>query len=212
MIESDIIKYNFDNRKFLFFDFEGDLNLFYSQPFQVAYSIYHGKKMISHKSVYIKWPKFAASKRVKVITKIDPKIVEEQGVDPFLVFQEFAELMYDKQYSIVGANTLNFDTMVFYNCLKRLGLPHDYSFLRRCYDTNALFKGWKLGKVPDYKNFLAWQYSMNSYVRKGLKSNVAYCAREFQIEVDENKAHEALYDIGIESQIFFNLVDKMNLK
>lgn len=212
MINGDLIKYNLDNRKFLFFDFEGNLNLHFSQPFQLAYSIYHGKQMIESKSFYIKWPKFDASKRVIQITRVDKEKIDAEGVEPKIVFEEFGKLMYDKQYSIVGANTLGFDTMVFYNCMKRLGLEARYDFLYRVYDTMSIFKGYKLNKKPNWDNFLAWQYSLSSYVTKGLKSNVAYCAKEFGIDVDETKTHEALYDVWVESQIFFDLVDKMDLK
>lgn len=212
MISGDLIKYNLENRKFLCFDFEGNLNLHYSQPFQLAYIIYHGKRIVESNSVYIKWPKFDASRRVIQITKVDPRRVEEEGVAPEIVFEKFGKLMYDEQYSIVGANTLGFDTMVFYNCMKRLGLKHDYSFLTRVYDTMSLFKGMKLNSKPNWNNFLAWQYSMSSFIKKGLKSNVAYCAREFGIEIDENRTHEALYDCEIESKVFFTLVDKMELK
>lgn len=212
MINEDALKYHVNNKKFICFDFEGNLNLFFGTPFQLGYVIYEGRNIVSEHDYYIKWPDLQISQKVKEITRYSPNRMEKEGRNPKEVFSEFIKYLNNPEYLIVGANILNFDTVLLYNCLKRLDLNPNYNFLKRIYDVNAIFKGYKLELKPDHDNFLAWQYSMNNYRQRGLKSNVKYVAKEFGIDFDETKLHEGLYDCLVTTKNFFELIKRIDVK
>ena len=212
MISGDLLKYNLENKKFVTFDYEGDLNLFHSTPFQLGFIVWEGKKVIKEYDFYIKWPDLFISNFVKKYAHYNPDRMANEGVSPNQVFSIFSEYINNPEYYFVGANVLGFDTMVTYNCLKKLGLSHSYDFLNRTYDVNALFKLYKLGIKPNNDDLLAQQYAANDLKLKGLKSNVAYVAKEFNIEFDESRMHDALTDVKVIAANFFELIKRIDIK
>lgn len=212
MINGDLLRFNIKDKKIIFFDFEGDLNLFYGRPFEIAYSIYRGLEKQSEFCSYLKWDNMNISEDVKRITKFNEATWKEKAVHAKEIFPQFHNFIYDEEYIIAGANILGFDAILLSNLLKELGLRYDYSYLNRCYDANPLFKAYKLGIKPDNENLLAWQFSINSIVRRGLKSNVGLIAKEFGIECNEEMRHNALYDIDIEAKNFFELIKRIEVK
>jgi hypothetical protein len=84
--------------------------------------------------------------------------------------------------------------------------------MKRCYDINALFKGYKLNKKPDNDNLLAYQLSLNTFKQKGLKSSVGFVAKEFGIEFDETRMHDGAYDCWVMWQNFLALVKKIDIR
>lgn len=212
MISGNLLKYNLEDKKFVTFDFEGDLNLFYSTPFQLGFTVSQGKKIIEEYDFYIKWPNLHISNFVKKYAHYNEARMIKDGLPPLEVFNVFEKYMNNPEYHYVGANILAFDTMLMYNCLKRLGLKHSYDFLNRTYDVNALFKLYKLGIKPNNDDLLSQQYSMNDFKLKGLKSNVAYVAKEFGVEFDENKMHDGAYDCRVISSNFFELIKRIDIK
>lgn len=215
MIGGDLLKYNLDDKKFIIYDFENveGLNLFYSRPHQLAWRVFQGNKQIEEYSFYLKWETpYKISSDAARVTRFNQEIIDEEGKDPREIFSLFSKFIDNPLYYNIGANTLGYDCMIYYNSLKKLNLPYNYDFLNRCYDVNAIFKSYKLGIKPDYDNFLAWQISMNSIVRKGLRSNVKFVTKEFGFEYDDTKAHEALYDTLLESHCFFEIIKKVDIK
>jgi DNA polymerase III epsilon subunit-like protein len=212
MISGDLLRYNLENKKFVTFDYEGDLNLFYSTPFQLGFTISEGNKIIKEYDFYIKWPDIFISNFVKKYAHYDPERMRQNGVSPLEVFSIFEKYINNPDYHYIGANILAFDTILTYNCFKKLGLKHNYDFLNRVYDVNALFKLYKLGIKPNNEDLLAQQYSINDYKLKGLKSNVAYVAKEFGIEFDENRMHDALTDVKVIASNFFELIKRIDIK
>lgn len=214
MLDSDLLKFNLKDRKFIFYDFENceGLHTFYSRPHELSWVETIGDQVVEKRQYYIKWPKpWNISKAAAQITRFNENIVDQRGVEPKHVFEEFSSKMFDPEYWNIGANTLNYDCMLFYNSCKKLGLRHDWSFLNRCYDVNALYKMYKLDRKINNDDLLAMQFSANNFVRKGFKSNVGLVAREFGVEIDENKQHEGAYDAEKEMEIFFQLIKKINL-
>ncbi len=211
----NLLKYNLNDKKFVVFDFEvvEGLNLFYSRPHQLSWTVYKGKSPQEVYNFYLKWETpFRISKDAARITRFSQDKIDKEGVSPIKAFDIFSQFVYNPDFYLVGSNTLNYDVMIFANSCKRIGIRNDYEFLKRCYDVNALFKAWKLNRKIDNKNLLSFQLSCNNFVRKGLKSNVGYMAKEFGFEVDETRAHEAEYDTQKEVEIFFELIKKIDLE
>lgn len=212
MDDQNLLKFNLDKKKFIVWDFEGELSLYYGTPFQLGFLIIEGKNIIEEHDYYIKWKNLRISNFVKQYAHYDPVRMEKEGKDPMEVFSVFGKYLNNKEYYSVFANGFGFDTMLAYNCLKRLGLKHDYEFLNRCYDTNALFKIMKLGWKVDNQNLLAQQYSANDLKIKGLKSNVSFVAKEFGIPFDENNMHSALLDVKIIWRNFCEIIKRVEIK
>ena len=74
------------------------------------------------------------------------------------------------------------------------------------------YQGLKLDKKPDNDNLLAWQLSMNSIIKKGLKSNVGYMCREFKLNLDEKQLHGGLYDCFKTWEIFLEFIKRTEIK
>ncbi len=212
MIGHNLLRYNLPNRKFYTFDFEGDLNTNFSTPFQLSFIISTGTKIEKQFDFYLKWKDLNISEFVKKYAHYDEYRMDKHGVPPEEAFEVFSKYIYDPEYSGIGANVLGFDCALAYNCLKRLGMKHDYEFLKRIYDTNALFKLYKLGIKPDNNNLLAQQFSLNFFRQKGLKSNVTYVAKEFGLEIDETRTHDGLYDCEVIKNNFFELIKKIDIE
>ncbi len=211
MISGDLLRYNLENKKFVVFDYEGDLNLKFTTPFQLGFLVFEGKKIVKEYDFYIKWPDLYISDFVKKYAHFNPQRMDKEGVDPMEAFGIFEKYINNEEYYYVGANVLSFDTMVTYNCLKKLNLPHSYDFLNRVYDVNALFKLYKLSIKPNNDDLLAQQYSANDLVLKGLKSNVTYVAKEFGIEIDESKMHDGSYDCQVIAKNFFEMIKRIDV-
>ena len=215
MIGSDLLKLNLDKKKFIVFDFEcvEGLNLFYGRPHELAWCECERGEVVAEHQFYLKWPKpWNISVKAAEVTRFNEALIDEIGVDPREAFEKFRNVVYNSDYWIVGSNTLNYDIMILYNSLKRLGMDHDYSFLNRCYDINALYKAYKLGRKVNNKELLSFQFCANNFIQKGLKSNVTFMAKEFGIEVDETRTHGAEYDVFVERSIFFELIKKIDLE
>jgi DNA polymerase III epsilon subunit-like protein len=69
-----------------------------------------------------------------------------------------------------------------------------------------LAKAYKLGlKHPD-GNLTFWQCKLNNYVQRGLKTNQQALLKEFNIDFDPNRLHDAVYDVKMTLEIFHKLI------
>ncbi len=216
MIGHQNLKYNLAENKFLFFDVETEgLSLCRSRPWEVSWSIFHGKNKIREHQFYLKWPELAVCKGAADVTGFNPKIIEEKGKDPKEVIDLFDKDLYNPEYKIIGANLLGFDVYMHNVSRLILGYKTDYSYIDRIYDTLALSRAYKLGiKIPDDKDdFLAFQYRMLCIRKKGLKATNSAMYKELTgNEIDLTKLHQGLYDIELTSEVFFKLLDKLDIK
>ena len=182
MISGDLLKYNLETKKFIFWDLESNgLHLHYTRPFEISYLLYQGNRFQKEKQIFLKYPVYKIRPEIAKHTHYDKNKIDEIGIAPKSGLQDVLSYLLDPEYHIVFSNGLNYDCMVFHNSCKELGLECGYSWLPRCYDINALFKGMKLGRKVDNDNLLAYQLSCNNVVQKGLKSNLQYMAKEFNI-------------------------------
>jgi DNA polymerase III epsilon subunit-like protein len=92
-----------------------------------------------------------------------------------------------------------------------LGQEPDYSYLPRIYDTRALGKAYREELDKPNKDFLSWQYKIIN--DRSLKAKVSQnqLLKFFDIEFDQDKLHNALYDIQMCYQIFLKLKKHMDL-
>jgi DNA polymerase III epsilon subunit-like protein len=75
-----------------------------------------------------------------------------------------------------------------------LGLKSDFSYLDRVLDIQCIQKGIYLGLKSIPENRTAWQYQMYHYVKRGVKTSVKHLCGLYDIEYNDLKAHDAVYD------------------
>jgi len=208
------LKNNIKDKLILCFDCETEgLNYYQSRPWELSWSIFKNGIEISKYQHFLKWDQLNVSAGAAKATKFNPKVIEEKGEDPKKIIDLFSNYLFKEDYIIVGQNILGYDSMIIDNSRKKFGYKSDFSYLSRCYDTHAISKIMKLDWKPkeDKEEFLAQQFSAIDWKQRGIKTNILTMAQEFKLNFDENKFHEASYDIFLTYQIFMNLVDRLDI-
>jgi len=194
MIGMDLLRYKPD-QKYIVPDKETEgVNLFYSRPWEIAYLIADANRIYERVTEYIWWDDLKVSDGAARITGFDFKTYKEQAKPAAEVLARYEERLFDPSMLVVGQN-FYFDAYMHKTWRRALGMPEDFSWMDRMFDTHCLFKAMKKGWAPDRTNYRAWQYRVQNWREKGLKSNLGLICREFGIEYDERDAHKALYDI-----------------
>lgn len=213
MLGSNLLRFKLDKTPVLLFDCETEgLNLGFSRPWQLSWSVYLNNKEIEAHNHYLKWPNLKVSEGAAINTGFQQSVIDEKGEDPNEIITLFESYLYDKKYLICGANILGYDVMILNHCRKFCGRKTDYSYIDRCYDTNALSKAYKQGlKIKESDNFVVWQYKMLNTRIKGMKTNVGAMCEEFNIPFEEEKRHDAVYDNFLTYKVFKELIFKMDI-
>lgn len=204
MIGKDLLRYN-KNQKYLTLDFESCmLNLAIDNwPWQCAFQISTQNEILEQHNHYLQWgDKLRVSDGAARATGFDPSIIARHGEDPKTIYKKLKSYLNNPEYIIVGHNLLNFDIYIENQWAREVGEKHDWNYLDRLVDTNAIAKAIKKGVKPDMENFLAWQFKMIGHVEKGLKTNLGLLMKEYKIEVDEKRLHQADYDTGRNFELF----------
>lgn len=215
MLDSELLKNNLNKYKFIVIDCETEgLNLIKSKPWELAWDVYEGNKMVESHQFYLKWPHLNVSEGAAKATKFNPRIIEEKGQNPKDVIDFFNTYLYNKEYTIIGHNVIGYDSYILNVSMLQLGYKTDYSYLSRTYDTLPLARAYRLGvKSPENKeDMLSWQYSLLQVFQKGLKCKNSELAKEFGMEIDDSLLHGASFDIKLTAFSFFNLIKKVDIQ
>ena len=199
----DLLRFKF-NQKYVIFDTETEgLNLVTSKPWQLAWIEAEGKKITKKQNRFLMWDDLNVSEDAAKITGFDKKDYLSKAEDPAVVFKEFMNLINQDDIIIVGQNILGYDLYILGVIARNLNVKIDYSFAKRCFDTKAIATAIaKDNKNPDKEDFLAWQLRYLHYRERGLKTNQKFLLQYYDIDFDEKKLHDALYDIEKNFEIF----------
>ena len=191
------------NQKYLVFDTETEgLNLINSRPWQVAWIVTQGDKVLEEHDVYVGWDDLEVSKDAARETGFSKQDYERRAIDCSDAMKKFASYLYNPDYKIVGHNLLNFDVYIVNVWRKLLNLTSDYSFIDRIIDTRSIATAIAKNIPVDKENFLAWQYKMVNYIERGLKTSQPTLLKRYDIPHDPKRLHDALYDIMMNYKIF----------
>ena len=192
----DLLRFKF-NQKYVIFDTETEgLNLVTSKPWQLAWIEAEGKKITKKQNRFLMWDDLNVSEDAAKITGFDKKDYLSKAEDPAVVFKEFMDLISQDDVIVVGQNILGYDLYILGVIARNLNVKIDYSFAKRCFDTKAIATAIaKDNKNPDKEDFLAWQLRYLHYRERGLKTNQKFLLQYYDIDFDEKKLHDALYDI-----------------
>ena len=200
------------NQKYLVIDTETEgLNLHSSKTWQLSWIVCQGNKILEEHDEFITHKNLNIPEVVKKMTGFNWDKYNEKSKSLSKVWSKFEQYLYDPQYIIVGQNLLGFDVYMLALLQKMLGQQPDYSYLPRIYDTRALAKAYRENLDKPKDNFLSWQYKIIN--NRSLKAKVSQgtLLKFFDIDHDESKLHDALYDIKKCFEVFCELKRRMDL-
>lgn len=190
-------------QKYLIFDTETEsLNLAKSRPWQLSWSIAEGNKIIKNEDRFIYWDDLKMSDGAAKITRFDRAAWAKKSEDPKKVVNDFDKYLYNEDYIIIGANLLGFDVYQHNNLRRGVGLETDYSYVNRILDVQSVQKGIYLGIKSIPEDRTGWNFQMQNFRQRGLKTSVKHLCSVYEIPYDEARAHDAIYDNELVFSIF----------
>jgi len=202
-------------QKYVAFDFETcSLNLVSEEnkPWQLAFMVYEGSKIIESNDYYIHWDDLKLSDGARKVTGFSDSKYKSSAQDATLVLDHFERYLYDPEYIKLGHNILGFDIYIHNIYRKLLGRSTDYSYLDQCLDTLCLAKAIaKDIKITEDDQLLSWQFKLNSVYERGLRLSLGACCKEYEVELDKSKLHDALYDVEKNYEVFKKLIWKIEI-
>ena len=201
-MQTDLLRFD-KQQKYVTFDFETEgLNLVHSKPWQIAWIVTQGDKILEKFDIYIKWDDLKVSDGAAKVTGFSHALYERKAIDATEAFQIFSKYLYDTQYKLIGQNVLGFDVYMVNVWRKLIGLKSDYSFVERIIDTRCLAMA-IAKQIPAQKdNLISWQYRLLNHRDKKVKASQLALLKKYEIVFDERKLHDALYDVEMTYKIF----------
>ena len=195
------------NQKYVVFDFETEgLNLRHSRPWQLGFIEAEGTTIKNEHDIYIGFEDLAVSADAARITGFSEHTYNKKKKDKVEVLEFFDKFLYNPDYLLIGHNILGYDVYIHNILRKECGKETDYSYMVRVIDTNCLSKAYKMGLKKADGNLTLWQYKLNNYIKKGLKTSQITMLKEFSIPFEANRLHDAVYDVKMTLQLFHKLI------
>jgi len=191
------------NQKYLVFDTETEgLNLIRSRPWQVAWLVVEGGKILEKHDMFLDWPNLDVSAGAAKITGFTMEEYNKRKESPRKVWEKFSKHLYDEDTFIVGQNLLGFDVYMVNIWRELMKLEADYSYVERIIDTRALAVAIAKDIPVDKDDFISWQYRLINHRERKLKTSQAFLLKKYNIDHDPKRLHDALYDIEMNFKVF----------
>jgi DNA polymerase III epsilon subunit-like protein len=196
------------DKKLVFIDCETYnlcLNFCHNVAWQISMISTDGTYKKDERDFYIKWDTpFKISDDAKRITRYNESFVNKNGKEPKDVFPIIKKWLDGADY-IVGHNIIGFDIYLIKEMYKMFG--EDYKHLvPKLIDTNCIARGVKM-EIP-YKpeeDFTEYQYRIVNTRRKGVRSSLTALGKEFNIDHDYDKLHNAIVDLELNLKVWNKL-------
>ena len=212
-MDGHLIRFD-EDKTFVFIDCETEnlcLNSFNNLPWQIAMIKAKGGQILDSKDYYVGWDRDVnVSVEAARITRFNPVDYDKRKIKFEEIFPTIEDWLDNADY-IVGHNILGFDIYLikdFYNYVGK-----DYRHLMsKIIDTNCIARGIKF-ELPyrTSENFLEYQYKLVHERRKGIKTNLTALGREFQIEHDYDRLHDALVDLELNLKVWNQLKYQLDM-
>jgi len=199
--------------KYFIYDTETEgVNLVLSRPWQFAGILCNENEILEKFDLHIDIANINVSEGAAKVTgfNLSEHNAKKQPISKTLdIFDRFIN---DDDVVIMGHNILGFDIYQIRNLYHEGERKIDWSYLTKCIDTHCLARGIAYEKKPPQKqpDFLAWNFRMLNDIRRGTKTNLGFLAKEYNVELDESKLHDALYDIEINFEVFKKMSYEMD--
>lgn len=194
------------NQNYLFFDFETcclNLGSLDNKPWQLGFIVINNGKIVKKKDYWIRWSDLKMSEAAAKMTGWTQVMYDKKAEDAKGILAEFEHYLYDESYINVGHNILGFDIYIHGIFRRCLGKKPDYSYIQRSIDTLCLAKAIKNEiKFSKNDNFFNWQYRLNNMMDRKTKKRLVDLCKDYDIKIDPNKLHDAMYDIEQNYEVF----------
>jgi hypothetical protein len=220
-VGADLLR--FSERPLLFSDGECQrVNLLGDNlPFQWSFTEAVRNQVVRNHDYYLRWPDYRMSVDAARITRFNPAWVAN-GDDPEFVLDAWESHARPDDPDgplLLGHSWLGFDVYLWNLWRKHLGRPSLFPLSpvlrRRILDTNLIARAWKEGWKPPAPlgtdEFYAWQYRVLNGFRKGVKTNLTLMCKELKIVIDENRTHDGAYDLALNVQVNWALVNQVEV-
>ena len=207
------LSHNFQQRYFVADSETEGLSLHLHRPWEIAYSIHQGNKVLAAKSLYPFYPDLKVGKRAAEITGFSMERYRDLATPKEDVWEEISSFLYHPDYLVVGHNFIGFDIFL----IRRLAIDcGDWrgwkGYIEKVLDTLCLSRMHHNGTRPDMENFLGSQMQeIGRPARGSKKSNLSAMCKEFQIEVDPNKTHRGEYDCQLTNSVLNKLIYALDI-
>lgn len=213
-MKENLLRFN-NKQKYMVFDFETcNLNLTSTdnKPWQLAFSVYDGPKLVESQDYYVHWDDLKMSDGARKVTGFSDRVYKKRAEPAEKILDHFERYLYNDDYIKLGHNILGFDIYIHNIYRKLLGRKTDYSYLNKSLDTLCLAKAIaKDIQLNDGDNLLSWQFKLNSIYQRGLRLNLGACCKTYDVDFDPSKLHDALYDIQKNYEVFKKLLWKIEI-
>lgn len=208
---NDLLRFNYE-QKYLVVDTETDgLNLVNTKPWQISWITAKGKQIKSKHDHFLKWDELNVSAGAARVTGFEYESYSRKAEDPLKILNEFWEVLSDPSYIVIGQNFLGFDVYAINSWRKWCGLKSDFSYVERVIDTRSLAMAIGIGHKQITKGDIHSQYRFLNYRDKKIKSSQGYLLKQYNIEHDPTKLHNALYDIEMTFKIFWQQIQQIDI-
>ena len=197
-----------ENKTFVFIDCETEnlcLNECNNLPWQIAMIKAEGGKMVDSKDYYVAWNRdINISADAARITRFNPVDYNKKKIKFEEIFPTIKDWLDNADY-IVGHNILGFDIYLIKDFYNYAGEEYQH-LMDKIIDTNCVAKGIKF-ELPykEGEDFLEYQYKLTHERRRGVKTNLAFLGKEYEIKHDPNKLHDALADLELNLKVWNQL-------
>jgi len=203
------------DQKYLVFDYETcnlNLGLDSNKPWQLGFLTCKGNKILEKFDLMIAWDNINVSADAARITGFSKSKYNKLKKDPQKVLDIFEKHLYDESYMIMGHNILGFDVYIHNLHRKLLKKKPDYSYINRAIDTNCIARGLKNNiKYSKNTSLIDWQYKLLHHRTKGVKTNLKQLCKDNEIDFDETKLHDALYDVEKTFEVYNKMIWKIEI-
>lgn len=213
-MNENLLRFN-KKQKYIFFDFETcclNLGSLDNKPWQLGFIIIENGRIVKKKDYWIQWPDLKMTAAAAKMTGWTKAKYDKKATDAKSILAEFEHYLYNKDYINVGHNILGFDIYVHGIYRRCLGLKPDYSYVYRSIDTLCLAKAIKNDiKFDRDDNLFSWQYRLNNMIDRKSKKKLIDLCKYYDIKIDENKLHDAMYDIEQNYEVFKKMLWEVNI-
>ena len=201
-MHESLLRFN-KKQRYVVFDTETEgLNLVTSRPWQVAWLLVEGDKIIDKRDFFIHWPNLNVSEGAARVTGFSYNDYAKKSMPPNVVWEKFAHDLYNEDNLVVGQNLLGFDVYMVNVWRRLMGMDADYSYINRIIDTKSLATAIAKDIPVEKENFINWQYRLLNHKERGLRTSQATLLKKYNIDHDPQRLHDALYDVEMNFKIF----------
>ena len=183
------------------------LNFHINRPWQVAVLKVVGEQVIEEIDCLVKWDdcKFKIGEGAAAVTKFSQAHFDANCIGPDEAFEKFWPALKWADH-IIMHNGLRFDIHLLKGYAEYMG--EDWSFiLNKIIDTKSVAQGIKMGcpYKPNDDIWIEYQYRMANCFVKGIKTNLTALGKEYSIDHDYDKLHNAIVDLRLNLKVWNKL-------